>query len=252
MGLSRLLAISHDGRPTKTLNGRSVKTFSLPLLLGAIVAVACGGAGEPSTAAATAAATPSPAIATATPAPTQTSSASGLAFAVTSGEVTVAVREQLASLPAPNDAVLKTQGVTGSFTLLDDGAFSSDSKIEADLTELESDSSQRDSFVRRNTLSTSQFPTAAFVPTKIEGLTLPLADGSFSGTLTGQMTIRGTTKEVTWNVTGEKSGDRITVTTTNEPTWKFADFGLEIPRVFSVVSIVDEIRLTVALEATAE
>jgi len=48
-----------------------------------------------------------------------------------------------------------------------------------------------------------------------------------------------------------KTGGQITASATNAPTWKFADFGLEIPRVFTVLSIVDEIRLEVSLVANA-
>jgi polyisoprenoid-binding protein YceI len=228
-----------------------MKVVSLPLLLGAIVAVACGGAPlQPITAAATATATPSPEAA-ATTAPTESSSAGSITFEVLSGEVTVAVREQLADRPAPNDAVLTTIGMAGTFTLNGDGAFSDDSRIEVDLNGLESDSGLRDGYVKRTTLQTSRFPKATFVPKKAEGLTLPLADGAFTFKLVGDMTISGTTKEVSWDVTGERTGDRITATATNAPRWKFGDFGLDIPSVFSVLSIVDEIRLSVKLEATA-
>lgn len=222
---------------------------SLTLLLLALVAAACGGAAtaDPTAPAATAAPTTAPA--TSAPAETSGQEAS-LTFTVSSGEVTVAVREQLADRPAPNDAVLTTKGVRGAFTLEGDGTFSNDSLIEVDLTTLESDSGLRDSYVKRTTLQTSRFPVAAFVPTMTEGLRLPLADGAFQFTLVGNMNISGTAKEVRWSVTGEKAGDRITVTATNAPTWKFGDFGLEIPSVFSVLSIVDEIRLSVELEAT--
>lgn len=240
-----------SGPASPAFNRRHLRSLTIPLLLSAIVAVACGGAAQPASTSPAAATSAPAATATATPTPT-TEPVGGTTFTVTVGKVTVAVREQLASLPAPNDAVLVTEDVTGSFTLLEDGSFTSDSKVDAGLTTLTSDSRQRDSFVKRNTLNTQQFPTATFVPTKLEGVTFPLADGSFSGRLSGQMTIRGTTKEVAWDVTGEKSGDRITVTTKNAPSWKFGDFGLEIPRVFSVLSIVDEIRLEVQLEATAD
>lgn len=162
------------------------------------------------------------------------------------------MREQLADRPAPNDAVLVTDEISGSFTLKEDGTFIDDSKIEVGLEGLSSDSGIRDGYEKRNTLNASRFPTATFVPTKASGLTLPLADGPFTLSLTGIMTISGTTKEVTWDVSGSKDGERITVTATNAPAWKFGDFGLDIPRVFSVLSIVDEIRLDVKLEATAK
>lgn len=224
-----------------------VKKTSLSLLLGAIVAVACGGTAAPEPAA-TATATPSPTpVATTTP---SASTGTSLTLQVTSGEATVSVREQLADRPAPNDAVLKTTDVKGAFTLNDNGTFSADSRIEVALGGLESDSGLRDRYVKSNTLQTGRFPTAFFVPTNTN-VALPLAEGPFSFTVVGNMTIKNTTKRVAWTVSGQRSGDRYTVTATNAPAWKFGDFGLEIPSVLSVLSIVDEIRLEVKLEATA-
>jgi polyisoprenoid-binding protein YceI len=237
--------------PSWNVEWARVKSTSLSLLLGAIVAVACGGAAVPEPAA-TATATPPASTAPAASAPAETSSnEEALTFTVSSGEVTVAVREQLADRPAPNDAVLTTTGITGTFTLNDDGTFSDDSRIEVDLDGLESDSGLRDRYVKSNTLETDRFPTAVFVPTNTN-VALPLPEGPFSFTVVGNVTIKDTTKRVAWTVTGEKSGDRYTLTATNAPAWKFGDFGLEIPRVLSVLSIVDEIRLTVKLEATAQ
>jgi polyisoprenoid-binding protein YceI len=247
--LTHVLALSHERARRRGVQWAHV-TKTLPtLLLVAIVAVACGGAAAPEPAA-TATATPAATTAPATTSPAPAAQG-GVRFEATSGEVTVAVREQLADRPAPNDAVLTTSGVSGTFTLGDDGTFTDDSRIEVALSGLRSDSGIRDGFVKENTLQTDRFPTATFVPTRAEGLTLPLADGAFAFKLVGDMTVSGVTKEVTWEVTGERSGDRITATAMNAPAWKFGDFGLEIPRVFSVLSIVDEIRLEVKLEATA-
>jgi len=162
------------------------------------------------------------------------------------------VREQLVGVNLPSDAVLVATGATGTFVLKDDGTFSSDSKITFDLTTLASDQRDRDNFVKRDTLQTGQFPTATFVPTKTTGLTLPLpASGDFSFTLTGQISIHGKTKDVTFDVTATRSGNQLTATTTASPTWKFADFGMTAPSVpFRVVSVVDEIRLVVDLAAS--
>ena len=105
-----------------------------------------------------------------------------------------------------------------------------------------------------DTLQTRLFPTASFVPTKTSGLVLPLpASGDFTFKLTGQITIHGKTKEVTFDVTAHRSGNELTATTTASPTWKFADFGMTPPSVpFRVVSVVDEIRLVVDLVATVK
>jgi polyisoprenoid-binding protein YceI len=231
--------------------------FVAPLAAVAVLVAACGGAAAPAsatTAPTTAAATPS------TPAPSATTSATATtvttgAWAVSStSKATVRVREQLVGVNLPSDAVLAATGATGTFALNDDGTFSPDSKISFDVTTLASDQRDRDNFVKMDTLQTRQFPTATFVPIKTSGLVLPLpASGDFTFKLTGQITIHGKTKEVTFDVAAHRSGSELTATTTASPTWKFADFGMTPPSVpFRVVSVVDEIRLVVDLVATVK
>jgi hypothetical protein len=41
----------------------------------------------------------------------------------------------------------------------------------------------------------------------------------------------------------------VTASAKNVPTWKFSDFGLQVPSVASVLSIVDEIRIELELVA---
>jgi polyisoprenoid-binding protein YceI len=212
------------------------------------VLAACGGAMAPTSATSTPTAT-SAATATATP---SSAAAAGAWTVSDTSKATASVREQLVGVNLPSDAVLVARGAKGTFTLKDDGTFSPDSKITFDLTTLMSDSSQRDGFVKMDTLQTRQFPTAELVPTKASGLTVPLpSSGDFTFKLTGQMTIHGKTKEVTFDVTARRSGNELTATATAAPTWKFADFGMTAPSVpFRVVSVVDEIRLVVDLVAT--
>jgi polyisoprenoid-binding protein YceI len=70
--------------------------------------------------------------------------------------------------------------------------------------------------------------------------------------LAGDVTIRGTTKSVTFDVQGKRDGASLTATATANPSFKFGDFGMTAPSVpFRVVSLVDEIRLAVDLVATA-
>ena len=77
------------------------------------------------------------------------------------------VREELAFLPAPSDAVGRTSAVTG--TLQIDGLRITAVDVTADLTQLTSDESRRDDRIRTNGLETSTFPEAAFT------LTSPIA-----------------------------------------------------------------------------
>ena len=226
--------------------------LAAPLAAVSVLLAACGGAAKAPTAT-------SPTAAAATPAPTaiatMAAATGATAWTVSdTSKATVRVREQLVGVNLPSDAVLVASGATGAFVLNADGTFSSDSKITFDLTTLASDQRDRDNFLKMDTLRTRQFPTATFVPTRTTGLTLPLpASGEFTFKLTGQMTIHGTTKEVTFDVTATRTGDHLTATTTASPTWKFADFGMTAPSVpFRVVSVVDEIRLAVDLVATLQ
>ncbi|MEX2046157.1 MAG: YceI family protein [Chloroflexota bacterium] len=230
--------------------------IALPLAIASLLLAACGGAPTASdtTVSPTAAATTS-APAT-TPAPSATAATSTTATGTwtvsDTSKATVRVREQLVGVNLPSDAVLVATGASGTFLLKDDGTFSPDSKITFDLTTLASDNRNRDDFVKTSTLQTRQFPTAEFVPTKTSGLTLPMpASGEFTFKLTGQMTLHGRTKEVTFDVQAKRSGDELTATATASPSWQFADFGMTAPSVpFRVVSIVDELRVAVDLVAT--
>jgi polyisoprenoid-binding protein YceI len=234
---------------------RCLSRIVAPFATASFLFAACGGAAAPSaTAQPTATATTAAATATTTPSGTaSTATTTGTWTVSSTSKATVSVREQLVGVNLPSDAVLVATGATGTFALTDDGTFSSDAKISFDLTTLASDNRNRDDFIKGDTLQTRQFPKAEFVPTKTTGLTLPMpASGEFTFRLTGQMTIRGKTKEVTFDVQAKRTGNELTATATAAPAWKFADFGMTAPSVpFRVVSIVDELRVVVDLVATA-
>jgi polyisoprenoid-binding protein YceI len=160
------------------------------------------------------------------------------------------VREQLAGLELPNDAVGTTGAVSGQIVLNQDGTLAgTGSKITVDLRELETDSSRRDGFIKQNTLQTEQYPLAEFVPTGVSGLPSPLpAGGAYDFTLSGPMTVHGVQKEVAWNVTAVRADPGLTGTATTAVT--FGDFGMTPPQVPVVLSVTDQIRLEVNLVAT--
>ena len=235
---------------------RHTQRIALPLAAASLLLAACGGAAvAPS-------ATPAPTAVASTATPTATATSATSVTTITSGtwtisdtsKATVRVREQLVGVNLPSDAVLVATGATGTFLLKDDGTFSSDSKITFDLTTLASDQRDRDNFVKMDTLQTRQFPKAEFVPTKTTGLVLPMpASGEFTFKLTGQITIHGKTKDVTFDVVATRTGNDLTATASSAPTWKFGDFGMSAPSVpFRVVSVVDEIRVVVDLVATVK
>ena len=211
--------------------------------------VACGGAATLDTPTATPTAT---ATVAATASATGTTASAGTWTVTDKSKATIRVREQLVGVSLPSDAVLTATGAKGSFELNADGTFESGSKITFDLTTLASDERDRDNFIKNDTLQVRQFPTAQFVPTKTSGLTVPLAaNGTFTFTLTGNMTIKGKTKEVTFDVTAKRDGADLTATATANPSWKFGDFGMTAPSVpFRVLSVTDEIRASVDIVAT--
>ena len=221
---------------------------SIAAALGAgMLVVACGGSATVETPTATPTATT-----TATATAASTTASAGTWTVTDKSKATIRVREQLVGVSLPSDALLTAMGAKGSFELNADGTFESGSKITFDLTTLSSDERDRDNFIKNDTLQVRQFPTAGFVPTKTSGLVLPLAtSGTFTFTLTGNMTIRGKTKEVTFDVTAKRDGSDLTATATANPSWKFGDFGMTAPSVpFRVLSVTDEIRASIDIVAT--
>jgi polyisoprenoid-binding protein YceI len=153
------------------------------------------------------------------------------------------VREQLARLNLPSDAVGKTSSISGSIFIQPDGSVdSTKSKFTVDLSTLQTDQAMRDNFVRRNVLQTDQYPQAVFVPTQITDLPTPLPQsGNVTFKVTGNLTIRDVTKPVTWDVTGSIQNGEATGTATTSFT--FEDFNLTQPRVPVVLSVEDTINL---------
>jgi polyisoprenoid-binding protein YceI len=142
----------------------------LTLFVIASLAAACAG-GSPTTAPAAATAAgraTSPARSTAS------SDAIRLNLVADGTQARYRVREQLAALSFPSDAIGSTSAVTGSVVLNRDGTIVADqSKFVIDLTGLVSDKGQRDRFVQGNLLETRQYPTAEFDPSSVTGLAAP-------------------------------------------------------------------------------
>jgi polyisoprenoid-binding protein YceI len=180
--------------------------------------------------------------------------AGALRFQVDDGRSTATfrAREQLAGVSFPSDAVGCTPSVTGQLALQPDGTLDSEaSRVTVDLRDLTSNSEQRDNFIKSNTIQTSSYPTASFVPDGADGLPSPLPpSGTATFKLSGQLTIHGVTKEQTWDVMASRTGDQISGTATTSLT--FEDYGMSPPRVPVVLSVTDAIGLEVQLVATQE
>jgi polyisoprenoid-binding protein YceI len=218
---------------------------SILLLTIALLGAACASAPTPT-------ATPVPtAVPPATVAPTpvdavpapSTGDVIRLVIVPDKSEARYRVREQLANLQFPSDAVGSTNAITGTIVGKTDGTIVSDqSKFQVDLRTLKSDQAMRDGFIGRSTLQINQYPYATFVPTSAPGLPLTLpADGKVAFKLIGNLTIRDVTKPVTWDVQGTVNGNTATGTATTSFTFEY--FNLTRPNVARVLSIEDNIKL---------
>jgi polyisoprenoid-binding protein YceI len=167
-----------------------------------------------------------------------------LRYTVAEGsEVRYRVREQLAGLSFPNDAVGSTAVVEGQVVFEPPGRIvTGESRFIVDLRTLKSDEPRRDSYIRRNTLETDPYPTVVFVPVEVRGLPFPHpSSGSFPCQLVGDLAVRDATRQVTWEATASFAAERVTVRAVTG--FRFDDFGMRIPRVAVVLSVENSIRL---------
>ncbi len=155
------------------------------------------------------------------------------------------VREQLAGISFPSDAVGQSTAVTGTVAFNKDGSIDSNaSKLTFDLRTLKSDQSMRDGFIQRRTLETDQYPDAEFVPKSITGMPNPL-DGQIGFQLTGDMTIHGKTAPITWQGIATVDNNSGIVAGRADTDFKFETFGLQPPQIARVMSVNDNIHLEV-------
>jgi len=144
------------------------------------------------------------------------------------------VDEQLAGIGSTT-AVGRTPAVTGTMTI--DGTKVTAASIEADMTQLMTNNSRRDRPARA-ALGTSQFPTATFKLTAPIELGNAAATGAkTSVTATGDLTIKGVTKNVQFPLQAPLTGDTIVVVGSLDVV--FSDFGITAPTAPVVVSVED-------------
>src|SRR6202023_1832044 len=122
-------------------------------------------------------------------------------WTVTSGsQAGYRVREQLASLPAPSDAVGRTTAVAGTLTLTQaaSGDSVSAASITVDVSKLTSDKSMRDQRIHRQGLESDRYPTATFQLTSPIALPAGAASGqTIHVSANGALTIHGVSKTMT-------------------------------------------------------
>ena len=107
-------------------------------------------------------------------------------------------------------AVGRTSAVTGSITIT--GTTVTTGTFTADLTKVSSDASGRDSQFQGRIMNTAKYPTATFTLTQpIQLASLPADGVQITTTATGNLTLHGTSKAVTFTVTAQRSGSTLQV-----------------------------------------
>lgn len=182
-------------------------------------------------------------------APTAVSSASAAgsgadltgSWTIASGSVAgYRVREQLAFLAAPSDAVGRTSSITGTVVIggTADALTVTSADLTVDVSTLSSDQQMRDQRIRHMGLESDTYPKATFVLSDPIALPANAASGAtVSVQATGKLTIHGTTQTVTIPLTARASSNAIEVT--GSTTFPFERFGMTPPSIGGFVSVQD-------------
>lgn len=130
----------------------------------------------------------------------------------------------------------RTSKVSGSLTV--DGGQLTAGTVSVDLASVETDSSARDGQFRgADIMDVDRFPTADFAvtsPVPLGGLEV---GSTIAVQLTGTMTLKGTTKDVTVPATVQRTAEKaVTVTGSLPVTW--SDYGVQAPNL-GFVSVQD-------------
>lgn len=120
--------------------------------------------------------------------------------------------------------------------LVIDGSQATTVDIEVQIENITSDDSRRDGRFAGVIMNSSEFPTATFTITEpIEFGTAPAGDtGQVVATATGELTLRGVTNPVTFEVTAETANDRIGILGSIPVV--FADYGIDNPSIGPVTT----------------
>jgi len=158
------------------------------------------------------------------------------------------VREQLAALPAPSDAVGRTSSITGSFTLAQsaDGYTVTAATFTVDVSTLTSDRSMRDRRIHQMGLESDRYPTATFKLTS--PIVLPAAATTGQAvhvSAIGDLTIHGTTKSVTIPLDAQLNGSQIQVV--GSLMFPFSEFNMVPPSIGGFVSVQDNATMEFSL-----
>jgi len=196
-------------------------------------------------------------LALSSPTPSTSASAASSASTLGPGTWTVTsgsqagyrVREQLASLPAPSDAVGRTSAVTGTMTLAQSasGYTVTTASFTVDVSKLTSDQSRRDQRIHSQGLESDRFPTATFQLTTPIAVVADAAGGqTIHVSATGLLTLHGVTKTVTIPIDARLTGPKIELV--GSITFPFSQFGMTPPSIGGFVTVQDNATMEFQLE----
>jgi polyisoprenoid-binding protein YceI len=144
------------------------------------------------------------------------------------------------------EAAGRTTAVDGSLTI--SGTTVSEASFTADLTTVESDDPSRDRQFNGRIMDTAQFPEATFTTTAhIDFGAVPTGGEALTAEATGELTLRGVTREVTFEVQAKTVGDHVEVLASIPIV--FADYDIPNPSNLAVTTR-DEGTLEVLLVLT--
>ena len=147
------------------------------------------------------------------------------------------------------EAVGRTSNVDGALTI--NGATVESAAISIDLASVHSDESRRDGQFRGRIMNVAQYPTATFtLKSPIDLGALPADGATVTVPATGELTLHGTKRTVTVDVTAKRAGGTISVNGTIPVV--FADYRIPSPS-FGPASVEDhgEIEFLVSFTKSA-
>ncbi len=141
-----------------------------------------------------------------------------------------------------NTAIGRTKGIAGDLRVdFAQPGQSQIGEIVIDISQFTSDESRRDNFIRRNGLESAKYPQATFTTTSISGLPDKVAVGDdLKFTITGDLTVKHTTKPVTWNVELKVGDKQLTGSASTQIL--MSDFGVG-PLQLPILSTEDQVKL---------
>jgi polyisoprenoid-binding protein YceI len=120
-----------------------------------------------------------------------------------------------------------------------------------DISRLSSNDSRRDQRIRERWLQSAQFPMARFAARAIEGFPENYEEGSeASFQLLGDLTIREMTQPVAFDVSATLQGD--TIEGTGATDIQMTDYGFEPPAILNILTVSNDVTVTVDFVARAQ